>query len=249
MRSRQSHARRRRRRTSSMATCADPLGCCRGGWAVGPVGWGVVWSDVAWRGVAWRGMAWRGVAWRGVAWRGVAWRGVAWRGVAWRGVAWRRMAWHGVICGSFRKRNPRPLCRRVPGCTCWRRGGEGGHQWSGCSVRIELGPRLLPAAFIAGWPHCALPALSGPLMFVLASSSLNGLGCDHQHPTGSGGHQGQGSLPHRILISWPHSAPQLRRLCGARAELLLSRGGGRGGGGFGPKTWCTKNGLTRFSLL
>ena len=26
-------------------------------------------------------------------------------------------------------------------------------------------------------------------------------------------------------------------------------GGGRGGGGFGPKTWCTKNGLTRFSLL
>ena len=25
--------------------------------------------------------------------------------------------------------------------------------------------------------------------------------------------------------------------------------GGRGGGGFGPKTWCTKNGLTRFSLL
>ena len=33
-----------------------------------------------------------------------------------------------------------------------------------------------------------------------------------------------------------------------RAGLLLSRGG-RGGGGFGPKTWCTKNGLTRFSLL
>ena len=35
---------------------------------------------------------------------------------------------------------------------------------------------------------------------------------------------------------------------GHRAGLLLSRGG-RGGGGFGPKTWCTKNGLTRFSLL
>ena len=32
------------------------------------------------------------------------------------------------------------------------------------------------------------------------------------------------------------------------AGLLLSRGG-EGGGGFGPKTWCTKNGLTRFSLL
>ena len=30
-----------------------------------------------------------------------------------------------------------------------------------------------------------------------------------------------------------------------RSGLLLSRGGG----GFGPKTWCTKNGLTRFSLL
>ena len=36
---------------------------------------------------------------------------------------------------------------------------------------------------------------------------------------------------------------------GGGAGLLLSRGGGRGGGGFGPKTWCTKNGLTRFSLL
>ena len=29
----------------------------------------------------------------------------------------------------------------------------------------------------------------------------------------------------------------------------FEQGRGRGGGGFGPKTWCTKNGLTRFSLL
>ena len=36
-------------------------------------------------------------------------------------------------------------------------------------------------------------------------------------------------------------------------HLLLGGGGGpsleQGGGGVGPKTWCTKNGLTRFSLL
>ena len=33
------------------------------------------------------------------------------------------------------------------------------------------------------------------------------------------------------------------------ARASFEQGGRRGGGGFGPKTWCTKNGLTRFSLL
>ena len=37
---------------------------------------------------------------------------------------------------------------------------------------------------------------------------------------------------------------------GVRASFERGGGeGGRGGGGFGPKTWCTKNGPTRFSLL
>ena len=35
----------------------------------------------------------------------------------------------------------------------------------------------------------------------------------------------------------------------ASCRASFERGGGRGGGGFGPKTWCTKNGLTRFSRL
>ena len=47
--------------------------------------------------------------------------------------------------------------------------------------------------------------------------------------------EGGGAVPEH----WP--TPETR--------ASFEQGGGRGGGGFGPKTWCTKNGLTRFSLL
>ena len=73
-----------------------------------------------------------------------------------------------------------------------RGGGGGGHQWSGCSVRMELGPRLLPTAFIAHCPHVALPAPSGPPMFVLASSSLRA-GADTHWSGGGGGGGGFGT--------------------------------------------------------
>ena len=42
---------------------------------------------------------------------------------------------------------------------------------------------------------------------------------------------------HSTSAPHPHPLPGL---------LLSRRGGGRGGGGFGPKTWRTKNGLIRF---
>ena len=37
--------------------------------------------------------------------------------------------------------------------------------------------------------------------------------------------------------------------CTAVPRASFEQGGGEGGGGFGSKTWCTKNGLIRFSLL
>ena len=60
-----------------------------------------------------------------------------------------------------------------------------------------------------------------------------------------------------LCISCAHNARQMKvRLGDAIQDLLypsrmasFEQGGGEGGGGFGPKTWCTKNGLTRFSLL
>ena len=65
-------------------------------------------------------------------------------------------------------------------------------------------------------------------MFVLASSSLIGWGCEHPDPTGLGVHPGQGSLLYRGLISWPHSPPS----SGLGVVLTLKNAArGRGGGG------------------
>ena len=68
-----------------------------------------------------------------------------------------------------------------------------GHQWSG-AVSALSSKRACPTAFIALRPPCALPAPLGPLMFVLASSSLVGWGCELHNSTGLCVHPGHRSL-------------------------------------------------------
>ena len=78
-------------------------------------------------------------------------------------------------------------------------------------------------------------------------AKMRGSGAGLLLSRGGGGEGGRGFWTQNLVYQkWPDQIFPVVNFVSSRDDHF---GLGRGGGGFGPKTWCTKNGLTRFSLL
>ena len=159
----------------------------------------------------------------------------------------------------------------VPGCVYKESIHKGGGNLQGVPQRAASSTLIFPqpnfgSRFFLGWvglrakTHTHTPYKQSQSVTLLCSGRVERGESWRRHlrPFRRGDCPGKEVDCLSSLVQMPQHHPSLFRR-GRVAEghrgtrstgrASFEQGGGRGGGGFGPKTWCTKNGLTRFSLL